>query len=218
MGVDAEMLVKTRTKFTKSEVRNLAVDICEAFGHSKFWIFKGKDYSHEQHALELVDAYYQDGDDILPEPGEYFIRANICSRYYGEGYERGDWPLIYSVARWLRIRIPDSRIFYGGDSSGICAEELTEERSIKLWNLFAKTGHKNYRGGFSSVFANKNDIVICEFCGNRPLISTGGGGGDTFWSCVGCGDRVITRNGKSFLLEKNEDFFKAVDRIRKEDV
>src|SRR5687768_4454456 len=102
MGVDAQMLVRTRTTRSAAEVRRLSVDLAEAFGHGEFWIwedFENENGTKGRHALEIVPVYTQDGDDIVPEKGEQFIEVHIATRYYGKGYERGDLPLIIAVAQ-----------------------------------------------------------------------------------------------------------------------
>jgi hypothetical protein len=61
------------------------------------------------------------------------VIANITCRYYGPGYERGDWPGIYGAIRLMQHLFPESRVYYGGDTddSGI---EVTDEYLDEIWH------------------------------------------------------------------------------------
>ena len=62
------------------------------------------------------------------------VVANVTTRYYGIGYERGDWPSIYGAIRLLQAAFPDARVCYGGGDGD--APEFTEERAAELWRHF----------------------------------------------------------------------------------
>lgn len=218
MGVDAQMLVRTRTQHTEKEVRRLAVDLCEAFGPDKFWIgeewpiYAGeKQVGAGRHALQIITTYTQDGDDIEPEPGEQFIEVHIATRYYGPDYERGNLPFIVAVAEWIEHRIPDARIFYGGDSSGICAEPFDKTARAEAFAYFAKVGHRPYTGGFGRYVDAAKDVV-CGFC-DYAMHHCGGGGGLNlptsyeFYRCGGCGKQAVRRaSGQVIPVPKGKDF------------
>jgi len=160
-----------------------------------------------------VKEYQQDGEDILPEKGEQFIEVHLAGRYYGPGYERGNLPKYISIANWLEVRIPNSSIFYGGDSSGICAEPFDAKGRAKMWAHFCQYGHRPYTGAFGS-FKNEG-VTLCSFC-KTPMTDTGGGGGDTYLYCAGCGKRRIKigKTGELVKVEQGEDFFAAHNKIR----
>lgn len=211
MGVDAQMLVRTRQAMSVADVRKLAGNLAATFGPDQFWIWddhKNKDGTIGRHCLELIKEYHQDGDPIFPEPGETFIEVHLGTRYYGIGYERGDIGFIIHVAEWLEANIPDAQIFYGGDSSGICAEPFDREARRKLFAYFCKVGHEPYVGGFGGILSDRESPPTCEFC-QRTMISTGGGGGKTFYYCSGCGRKEIVDRltKKTQLVPKNKDFF-----------
>ena len=210
MGVDAQMLVRTRRVFTPDKVRRLSGHLAAAFGSDSFWIwddYKNEDSTIGRHALELIKEYHQDGEPIFPKPGETFIEVHIATRYYGKGYERGDLRLIMGVAEWLEARIPECDIYYGGDSSGICAEPFDAKARRELFSYFAKVGHEPYVGSFSSIF-DRQQPPHCDFC-LRDMLSTGGGGSKTFYYCSGCGKKTIfdglTKTIQ--LVPKGKDFF-----------
>lgn len=214
MGVDAQMLVRTRVIHDPQQVRRLSVDLAEAFGHKRFWI--GEDWpvydaAYEKlagtgrHALQIIERYTQDGDDILPEPGEQFIECYPATRYYGEGYERGDLSFLIAVAEWLEHRIPDARIYYGGDSSGICAEPFDRAARADAFRHFATVGHRPYAGGFASVFGS-GAPPVCGFC-DYAMTSCGGGRGTEFLHCAGCGKRAVRSAGAVHILDRKCDEF-----------
>lgn len=210
MGVDAQMLVRTYQSFTPAEVRALAVDLCEAFGPERFWIFKdwdNEDGTTGRHALHLTAKYEQDGDDITPDSGETFIEVEPATRYYGAGYERGDLPFLIAVAQWLESRIPDARIFYGGDSSGACAEVWDAEARAVAFAHFCKVGHKPYCGGWD-MFAARGHVLRCGFCA-VDMIATGGGPDRSFYYCPGCDDKAILTPSTGAVLQvpRGKDFF-----------
>lgn len=209
MGVNAQMLVKTKQPMTPETVRKLSGDLVEAFFKDAFSIWE----ADNRHALEIVNEFLQDGDDITPVPGEQLIEVYLSSRYYGEGYERGNFPIIKAVAEWLEFRIPGASIWYGGGSSGICAVPFDAAARQKLWKYFCANGHTPYTSYFGS-FRDSQEVIRCAFCGNRPMIDVGGGGGDTFYRCTGCGKKAIVGGGKTQILDRNEDFFTARMRTK----
>lgn len=214
MGVDAQMLVKHRAQYTPDQVLALAVALAEAFGPQTFMIWSKEDSSwatEDRHALEIVNEYEQDGDSIIPEAGEQFIEVHLAGRYYGPGYERGNLPDYIAVANWLEARIPGCSIFYGGDSSGICAEPFDAKGRAKYWEHFCRVGHAPYTGAFGS-FQN-SPRMVCSFC-KTDMANLGGGGGNTYFSCMSCNRRVIYegKTGKTIKVKVGEDFFTAHKR------
>lgn len=204
MGIDAEMLVRTRQQFTPREVRNLSVDLVEAFGTELFLLIPDwapdEDYENEftppadapgRHALRLIKFYQQDGPDIHPEPGESFIELSLMGRYYGEGYERGSITDYLAMAEWLERRIPDARVFYGGDSSGVLAEPFDRAARERIFAHFCRVGHKPYRGGFNAMLDGTPDgRPACGFCGPR-MTETGGSRDYSFYGCGSCEEGVV---------------------------
>lgn len=196
MGIDAEMFVRHRGRaLTELEVRRLAGELAAAFGCDFFIIRPPAVLLPEgRHVLDIVSRCIQDGGpDIVPEPGEQFIRVNLFTRYYGPGYERGDWPLIAGVARWLRYRIPDCSVWYGSDHS--CYEELTPELERAIWDHFCKYGHAPY---------NERDSPLagtgpwCDFCVRYMTRIHSKAHGDG-WMCCGCNLSVRSVGSGRFI-------------------
>ena len=206
MGIDAQVLVKTKTGLSKDEIKKLSYRLGEAFGHKKFSIIRpDNDFGWEpRHCLETVQEFVQDGPSIFPAEGEQLIEVHLWTRYYGFGYERGDLPLIFSIADWLQRNIPDAEIWYGGDSSGVLAKLLTESEKEKLWNHFCQVGHLPHSTCFDRHEFNPPDCALCQM---RPIQSGSGRGGK--WGCFycpGCGWEIETADGgKSFHKRKEEE-------------
>ncbi len=203
MGIDAEMFVKWRgAPLEETPVRVLSAALCKLFGHENFFLSKGE-YGEPHHAISILRGpYEQDGPDIDPLHGEQFLEVHLWTRYYGEGYERGDWQLIRGVAEFLEIALPGCEVWYGGDSSGVLAELLDQAKREEITAYFYRQGHENYRGAFGRAHG-----TLCLFCGGIPMHNSGGGRDRVFLSCDGCGRKVIKTARGEWELAKDQDFF-----------
>ena len=231
MGVDAMMFVRLKGEGrhkTPEQVHDLSVAMAVTLGSGNFFIRRqGDHFGEPRHALSIVPpiseesedwekeefelgqvVWFQDGDPILAGKDEQFIQVHLMGRYYGPDYERGDWPVIRSVAEWLEM-FTEGEVWYGGDSGGYCAERFDVEardrfnrhfltRSIRDDDYYAP---KNRRM-FDHIFG-ESPTCVCSFCRIEMLDSGGGGGGArrpggyTFFECQGCGHRVIkTHDGR----------------------
>lgn len=177
MGIDAQMLVKVKGKVEKEQLIKWAYELAAAFGSESFLINR----ESKEHCLTIIDEYKQDGDSIFPEKDETFIEVGLITRYYGEGYERGNLPFLIMVAEFLEIKIPNSQIWYGGDSSGIEALLFDKKRRNELFKYFVEFQHKPYRKGF----ATHNNPPICDFC-KVSMTEYGWGEGSIHYRCDGC--------------------------------
>ena len=207
MGVDAKMFVDAAKVRTDAEIRRLSFEMGEAFP-GKFYGSREED----RHFLEPVDEYWQDGPTLKPKDGCQFIEVHLVTRYYGPDYERGDLPAILAVAEWLQARIPDGTVWYGGDSSGVCAKPLERHIKNRLWEHFVEHGHHPYNSHFD------NDGVrpvtdphnpgqprpVCEFCGGVPMLRNGYGKDYAAFYCEGCRDRVERRDGKELWKSRGQ--------------
>ena len=71
------------------------------------------------------------------------IEARPATPYYGQNYERGNWPELCAIIEFLRNRIPKSRVWYGPDTS----DELTlvsREWLDEMWEYWAYNGCRPY--------------------------------------------------------------------------
>lgn len=213
MGIDAQMCFILKEKFSKDQVRQLAMDAYEAFGDNMLMVHRnGKHLEKEEtlpleeilklgrgahHCITAEKEFTQDGDSIFPTEGEYLYEVRLWCRYYGINYERGPLDTILSLARWIRTRMPAARIFYGGDSSGAVADELTPEFEQELWAHFCEHGGKPYHRGFGGMFrGDGHRAPSCALC-KVAYVRYGGGRHGQFASfrCDGCGHHIQTQDG-----------------------
>jgi hypothetical protein len=242
MGVDAEMFVRIKGRehwLADDDELLAAYQLASTIGHDSYLITLGGDSSFSQHhALSIMrpikdasdaedhglDAdsvgkvvWTQDGDPIVAAPDEQFIKVHLWTRYYGEDYARGNWPIIRVTAEWLAMRFPAGEVWYGGDSSGICAEHLTAERLATLNNFFLSSGRRTYTR-YDSPFRSARGSCECLTC-RQPMIDTGGGQGQQFWFCDGCGAEAVTAAGhEPYRGKRSRDehsIFKLADEARK---
>lgn len=209
MGVDAMMFVGLKEKMGPLAVRRISADMAEAFGAERFFITLPSEAPDSfnrkpRHALEIMsksEAQESEAFSGRPEVRQW-LTVNLWGRYYGDGYERGDLPFLYCLGRWLEIRFPGSVLLYGGDCDGDYQDFSAGSRDA-LFAHFARVGHKPYNGGFSSMV--KGERQTCEFCAGIPMNNYGGGQGQEFYRCDGCGFKGIRENG--VLREIEGEFF-----------
>jgi hypothetical protein len=203
MGVDAQMLVRTKRAVTPAEVKRIAVQMQIAFGHDGVLTVWSPNaayvpYKGGRHCLEIIERYEQDGPAIKPRKGETLVEVSLGTRYYGPGYERGDLPGILAVARYLRAAFKPCEVWYGGDSSGICAEHLNDELESSLWEHFCSQASREY---FSS--GSKTSAVRCDFC-DIPANNNMWGGGKTGHYCPSCGAHwLLYTDGRLVSADKD---------------
>lgn len=189
MGIDAQMLLKVNGEVSEDQVLALAVNAYERFGNVLF-VWNSDDLGGKRHCITRVDRYEQDGDDIMPEPGETFLEVHLSGRYYGEGYERGNLPGYIMLAEYFESVIPGVKVMYGGDSSGVCAEGFGKQERDALFAHFVKVGHNPYESGFD----HEHDGPDCELC-KIQMIRCGWGRDYKKWYCRGCGTTIEERDG-----------------------
>lgn len=197
MGVDVVMLARTLAPVTPQSVRRWSYEVVERFGTNRMLVVRpGEIYREGFHALRIVDEFEVDEDaPIRPEPGETIISVGLCTRYYGRGYERGDLPTIIAVAEWCELRIPGASVWYGGDSGGAVQPFGPGARRL-LFDHFVRHGHEPYH-----MYGNPDDAPLCDFCESAPLACSGGGQGQEFFVCHGCGWKVVRFSGKLYSVE-----------------
>ena len=136
------------------------------------------------------------------------------SRYYGPGYERGDYATIYLVAQWIERMIPGGEVWYGGDSSGVNATRFDKDAREALLDHFFEFGNGPYENGFGSGMP----AVPCTFCGDEPMAHYGGYGTISYWECCGCGRKALyeKRYDTLRLLARGTSFVQGVASFNEE--
>lgn len=182
MGIDAEMFVRTRDNVTPSVLR--------AAEHALYARF-GKDVdTYADQLLEVVQAWEQDGPTLQPQPGETFVRVAIYTRYYGLDYERGDFRLIHDLAEMLEHLFPSGEVWYGGDSSGVCAELFDAAARAELRAHWIAQAHKPYRDAMSF---SRRPGPLCRKC-DVAMPQYGSGPAYAMYACD-CGEKRVEQNG-----------------------
>jgi hypothetical protein len=216
MGVDARILikiVKPESWLNSTQLRRLSAQLTSVIGPDNFFLRP----EENRHAISFVleenrkwakkypkdypnfnpneTVYSQDGDDIVAEPNEQFLEVHVSDRYYGEDYARGDWKTLSFILMWCVFNIPDSEIWYGGDSSGLCAEHMTSERMNRMTRYYLTSGNDEY-------WMNKKGQYICEFCG-CCVVNSGGGAEVGFYHCGSCNSQWVTNGNHSGSFLQN---------------
>lgn len=70
---------------------------------------------------------------------------DTLERYYGPGYERGDWPGIYGAIRALGHLMPDATVYYRSDSDDDGGVECTEAYLSEMWAYWLSADGDAYR-------------------------------------------------------------------------
>lgn len=165
-----------------------------------------KPYEEE---FEEGAVYEQDGPDILAQPWECLLQVSLWTRYYGPGYERGDILTICAICDWLEINIPGCEVWYGGDSSGICAEPFPyTKRREYLGLLYSEKGREYFRGG--NRFIEDEGYGVPPACGLCPSNTYQGsrfgyGKGYASYHCPGCGISMCTRDAGNTWQKEERD-------------
>lgn len=231
MGVDARIFVRIKGRQHWLDPKNelqTAYSLASTMGAENFWISNGE-FGGKHHCLAIMKPYAdkaeaedygqpeeyvgsvvwtQDGDPIVAEEDEQFIQVFLAGRYYSEGYARGDWPTLRMIIEWLAHRFPAGSVWYGGDSSGCCAEEMTLERMAQMNDFFLDSGNRTYQRAFARAVDRHTGqpAPMCDLC-QVMTVNCGGGQGESFWFCDGCGRNVVTSKTGARWLKRGEDFF-----------
>lgn len=182
MGVDARLVVKFRNEPTTYEVKKIQYDLLRLFDDELFfWSYKKGD-KREDFITKIDDgSYYFDTDTDVTD----YWDINLTCRYYGPGYERGPGLEISAILLYLNAVPNIVEVRYGGDSSGTEGEVYDGNKSLQLLDYYLKNGHEPYQRFFTRKDTN---VPNCSFC-LQPMINYGGGGGKTFYTCQGCGEK-----------------------------
>lgn len=234
MGVDAEMFVRLRgiNRLTQEQVNRLSYEIGTAFSDDFFLTMNPQQgvFKETRRALEIMKpvaaeelddrglspefankvVWTQDGDEIVAADDEQFIKVNLYGRFYGKGYERGDWPRLRACIFWLQTKIAGAEVWYGGDSSGCCAERADAGFLHDLdlhWVMHARRPYVRHDSGFK-LGMPKDSIVppVCNLC-DVPMAECGGSRDFSFFWCDGCGLKASKHaNGAFGIAGLHEDF------------
>lgn len=91
--------------------------------------------------FEICKAVDWKAEDFAPDATHCI---DTMSRYYGIGYERGDWTAICAVLMLLIASEQVSKVYYGGDSY-ISLPECTIESVLEISKHYMENEHRPYR-------------------------------------------------------------------------
>lgn len=167
MGVDAVVRFDAPKKLTKEDLKELSWNLGRAFGQKKFWF-------HEADSLAVEE------DTDSDYPGIYEVK--LWSRYYGPGYERGDFTTLYMLFQFLRAR--GYTVYYGGDSSDDL-DLMDDAKCKELLEHWAKTTATHF-----SIFSWNQKLPMCPRCAHKMPQGTWSQGNPDRerYHCEGCGN------------------------------
>ena len=144
---------------------------------------------------------FEQDPPIIASENEWLLEVNLMTRYYGEGYERGDLLMICATAEWCEANLPGAEVWYGGDSRAI--EPFPTSRQVALrQHLYSRKGRDYFDYGLR-VEAPKP----CGLCrtknGEFSQYSWGPGNGGRV-ICRGCGKHFQTEDGGVSWVEFEE--------------
>ncbi len=215
MGIDAEMFVRYRgAKPTEEQLKLWGWDLGRAVGASNFFIRpeEGRgalylsrvyDDAGERDGERAGKEWHQDGETLHAEADEWFIQPSLVTRYYGVGYERGNWQVLVHVAEWLEQNI-GGEVWYGGDSSGVEAKLFDAQSRAELVAHALSENGRDYYGGFErNAFKTPAPCSLCVK--GRGMTRHGWGPAYIAVSCGGCGKSFETRDDGKTWQETKQD-------------
>lgn len=113
-------------------------------------LFAEGDISDEQ--IAVAEALFRERGQLDPWKNGYLERSehepngvqhSTLMRYYGPGYERGNWPAIYADILLMRAAFPGMTVYYGHDCQDVY-EEATDERLKEIWDHWLSPNGKAY--------------------------------------------------------------------------
>jgi hypothetical protein len=92
---------------------------------------------------ETGDAWLERVTSGMDHDFENRIEFQCLNRYYGPGYERGYWPVIYGMIRAMQAAFPRCTVYYGGDASDD-GDEVTDASMAAIWNHWTGPNWDDY--------------------------------------------------------------------------
>lgn len=131
MGVDVEMKVRTNSPLDDAELAQVKADF-----RARFPVTHSLPDRAEWPSIDR--DRYEDG----------VLTLSLMDRYYGPGYERGDWPGIKQCGDWLMLYFGETaEVRYGSDAGETDFDWLQSWPEVRQENdeHYAKLGHLPYR-------------------------------------------------------------------------
>jgi hypothetical protein len=126
MGVDVVVWLKPNRDLKPGEIETLEENIRVRFS-------------------SFVD-FYDDAPSISPCDSDWpgYLEMSMAERYWGQGYERGNFIGIAALLDYL-VRVFPGDVFYGSDMLDMPTTMTWQEEREILWQHFASDGFNGYR-------------------------------------------------------------------------
>ncbi len=192
MGVNARMQVKLRSPLSGDALRKISARLCRVIGSEKF-------FQSRKEGGGALARYKEYGETGLGAP--LLLEVALWGRYYGPGYERGDWMSIISIAEWLEQAIEGAEILYGGDGGEELKPFCAAERAKLKAHAFGRESRDYFENRSSSISRSDKmklpESLLCELCVPEEYVPQqfGFGGNYAMYSCAVCGEKFQTRDG-----------------------
>mgnify|MGYP003575341058 CR=1 FL=1 len=180
MGVDAVMAIKVPTPVSDADLATWNYKVLDVFGPEPFFLYEP----------DMVPLSRVTETEYYGLSGGTVITVNLTTRYYGPGYERGNFPLVYALGAFLERVVPGS-VWYGGDSDD-CLRPFGDFARTLLLLHAAKNGRRPYVSHFDRD-EPRDSKPSCARCG-QVMTRCGWGMDYARFSCA-CGDEVVARGG-----------------------
>ncbi len=90
--------------------------------------------------------FYSGRADLYPSPIDGGFAIHGVMRYYGPGYERGQWPTIAGVLTAVQHMYPECEIRYGSDADDIDGmKAVTPDFMAQMWRYWLSDAGHEYR-------------------------------------------------------------------------
>jgi len=138
MPVDPHIFVTQSSDLSEESLKQLSTDLL---------LFVGRDCFRDWG--EPIEKIPPENYGLLPDnlpKATIVLSVYLTSAYYAKGYERGSWPEIVSTLELLIRRLPESEVWYGGDSSDQL-NKVTSEFLDQMWDYWSTHGIRPYYSG-----------------------------------------------------------------------
>lgn len=224
MGLNVDMYVYTARIVTPDEVRKWAYRLSSVFGADYFCVpalclVRFNEFGECIYRHGSADPYFEHELVGIPMPHTYstngrIVSVEIATRYYDDGYERGYFPIIYMVSKWLEENLPAENIYYGSDNHYELEKFIPDERE-RIWKIFSERGNIGHNLGFVinedvAKSGPVHGIPQCSICDEQYLVRTITDDRTVarVW-CPGCGRELKTDDGGAsweLMVDKEAEY------------
>lgn len=178
MGMDA--IIEFKYSPTKHDLVDLSYRMKEALFHTHIF------YEKEEPAFSPVEEYDEATESFVSN--EEFLSVNTWQRWYGPGYERGDWPSLSMAIRWLLINVGPDVYYYSDYAERRPENTITFSDLAELDGHWAHVGGLPYRGYLNKSSVRSDEETGSDCCGFPTEARSWGPDGVGYY-CPSCGKR-----------------------------